>query len=1696
MAIEKFWAPVPPQPITTNGTADGHISVSDSTLFYVKRKVNVFSNAVSVMQLEVKKINNINDIELGPIGNINLRSNLTAILTADSPIISAPDFQNRPAISVEDVLRASFANEPAVGLRSLLIDSLGNPYKKSNPMPVQLSDGDINIETLNAELRVQLSAKDDDPTAGDVHSSVRIGDQNYEAEITAARELKVTDSGSHADMAQLDADLLAFKAANHADLVQIDTDLLAFKSANHVDLVAIFSGLGSVDSDLLAFKAANHTDLLSIVSTLGTPMQQTGGTVTANQGGSWSVASTQSGAWTTGRTWTLSSGTDAVNVGNFPSSFAVTQGTSPWIVDASGFTVPISAVSLPLPTGASSAANQLTAIASLASIDSKLTSPITVTGPLTNAQLRATPVPISGTVSLAVESIEIGTVDQGTGGSSAWKVDGSAVTQPISAAALPLPAGASTSALQISGNASLASIDSKLMSPLSVTGPLTDAQLRATPVPISGTVSLVVESIEIGTVDQGTGGSSAWKVDGSAVTQPISAAALPLPAGASTSALQTAGNISLASIDTKLTTTNSNLSTINSTLGSPFQAGGSIGNTSFAVTQATAANLNATVVGPAGAALAKDSSLTTINATLGTPMQQTGGSVTANAGTNLNTSLLALESGGHLASIDTKIPSGLTVVSTRLLVDGSGVTQPISGTIAATQSGTWNTGRTWTLASGTDSVAAVQSGTWTIQPGNTANTTPWLVTDSSDGSVAPGTVASKSSLAGGQYNSGGVTLTNGQQSALQVDSSGKLLISGALTFSQDQDYGVVGASTLRTAAQIGNAAGAAAFGAGTTSAQVLRVVLPTDQSAIPALQSGAWSVTSNQGTSPWITSNSDITETFSFTALNQTLDVVCTGKAVVRFQLSNTWDGEISYFQSTDGINFDPSPLVIDASQPYSNSNSLTPSTIVNVTALVEVTGCVIFRLKATTWTSGTADVTAIASAHQSIIFNAGSTKVYGEVYVDQNSTPWLCDVSSFGGNPVVTGTGSGGAGIPRVTVSDDSSMAVLQSGPWNVSLNAGGNTIGNVNQGNSGSQAWKVDGSAVVQPVSGTFWQATQPISAAALPLPSGAATSALQTTGNTSVASIDTKTPVLGQALAAASVPVVLTAAQLTTLTPLSSVAVTNIGTFAVQATLTAETTKVIGTVNISASQTVGLVAGSAVIGHVITDSGSTTAVTGNVASTIADGADVTLGSKADAKSTATDTTAITIMQVLKQISASVQAPPSQAVTNAGTFVTQSTLAAETTKVIGTVNIAASQTIGIAAGSAVIGHVIIDSGSTTAVTGNVASTIADGADVTLGSKADAKSTATDTTAVTIMQVLKQISASSQAPPSSAVTNTGTFAVQATATLAAETTKVIGTVNIAASQTVGISAGSAVIGHVIIDSGSTTAVTGNVASTIADGADVTLGSKADAKSTATDTTAVTIMQVLKQISASSQAPPSSAVTNTGTFAVQSTLQANSGVDIGKLTANQSVNVAQVNGVTTLMGNGTTGTGSQRVTIASDNTAFSVNATPPTLTKGTQGSTGYSVQDLKDSGRTALIFYATNVAAGLTTVETAISLTKASGTSATSSAASFVVTNGKRFRITNITVATRGNAVATTQSTIFNLRVNTAGAVTTSSTPIVLSVRSASPATASAYDRFTLEIPDGYEISGDGTLQFGLTAAATYVTTGPTWDATIVGYEY
>lgn len=98
------------------------------------------------------------------------------------------------------------------------------------------------------------------------------------------------------------------------------------------------------------------------------------------------------------------------------------------------------------------------------------------------------------------------------------------------------------------------------------------------------------------------------------------------------------------------------------------------------------------------------------------------------------------------------VQPGNTANTTAWKVDGSAVTQPVSGTVSVTgvaTSAKQDTAQTALDAIKTaveildntvagnevqvdvltmPTVAVTQSGTWTVQPGNTANTTPWLTT--------------------------------------------------------------------------------------------------------------------------------------------------------------------------------------------------------------------------------------------------------------------------------------------------------------------------------------------------------------------------------------------------------------------------------------------------------------------------------------------------------------------------------------------------------------------------------------------------------------------------------------------------------------------------------------------------------------------------------------------------------------------------------------------------------------------------------------------------------------------------------------------------------------------------------------------------------------------------------------------------------
>lgn len=119
-----------------------------------------------------------------------------------------------------------------------------------------------------------------------------------------------------------------------------------------------------------------------------------------------------------------------------------------------------------------------------------------------------------------------------------------------------------------------------------------------------------------------------------------------------------------------------------------------------------------------------------------------------------------------------------------LRVDGSGSTQPISGTVAATQSGTWvsrtqdgagnainSTSNALNVSVQNTTVAVTQSGTWTVQPGNTANTTAWLVTQQGSSSASTSNVndtASSTTLIASNSSRRGAAIFNDSTVSLYV----------------------------------------------------------------------------------------------------------------------------------------------------------------------------------------------------------------------------------------------------------------------------------------------------------------------------------------------------------------------------------------------------------------------------------------------------------------------------------------------------------------------------------------------------------------------------------------------------------------------------------------------------------------------------------------------------------------------------------------------------------------------------------------------------------------------------------------------------------------------------------------------------------------------------------------------------------------
>lgn len=278
------------------------------------------------------------------------------------------------------------------------------------------------------------------------------------------------------------------------------------------------------------------------------------------------------------------------------------------------------------------------------------------------------------------------------------------------------------------------------------------------------------------------------------------------------------------------------------------------------------------------------------------------------------------------AAINGDATNGIDVDVTRVTgtvtVDGSGVTQPVSGTVTANAGsgtftvsgavtntvlsvvggGTEATAQRVTIASDSTgvlsvddnggsltvdgTVAATQSGTWTVQPGNTANTTAWLVTGT--GGTFPVTDSGGSLTVDNagtfQVQVSGDALTSLQllDDVVQTDATAftygagkEAVVAGvvwddttvsadgvarALSLTNDMELRCHDVDAITSLQLIDNAVSGAGFnitqfggasvpiGAG-LEATAVRVTLPTDGTGkVSAAQSGTWNVTNISGT--------------------------------------------------------------------------------------------------------------------------------------------------------------------------------------------------------------------------------------------------------------------------------------------------------------------------------------------------------------------------------------------------------------------------------------------------------------------------------------------------------------------------------------------------------------------------------------------------------------------------------------------------------------------------------------------------------------------------------------------------------------------------------------------------------------------------------------------------------------------------------
>lgn len=185
---EMRFLEVAPQALLVDGDTNGKVAVlAACRLFKVGQIVYLKSSTEPPFKVKIKRFISDTEFYVGAVDKpIQDRVSTAAYLVADSATVNALE-QARPAFkSPTEPIRYAYAEEPAMALRNLLVDEGGDPIGSNadNPLHTRLSDGSVNIGTVEANIEVHTTHLDNSPTSGRVHDSIRIGDGIRESTLT------------------------------------------------------------------------------------------------------------------------------------------------------------------------------------------------------------------------------------------------------------------------------------------------------------------------------------------------------------------------------------------------------------------------------------------------------------------------------------------------------------------------------------------------------------------------------------------------------------------------------------------------------------------------------------------------------------------------------------------------------------------------------------------------------------------------------------------------------------------------------------------------------------------------------------------------------------------------------------------------------------------------------------------------------------------------------------------------------------------------------------------------------------------------------------------------------------------------------------------------------------------------------------------------------------------------------------------------------------------------------------------------------------------------------------------------------------------------------------------------------------------------------------------------------------------------